>query len=67
METVKLQILAVFCREIPYSLAVMIPGFHPGGPGSTPGMGTFFFSALLLSLSLQLVHIYWYFVLQSYI
>ena len=25
--------------EIPYGLAVSIPGFHPGGPGSTPGMG----------------------------
>ena len=29
-------------REIPYGLAVRIPGFHPGGPGSTPGMGTQF-------------------------
>ena len=29
-------------REIPYGLAVRIPGFHPGGPGSTPGMGTIF-------------------------
>ena len=33
----------------PYGLAVRIPGFHPGGPGSTPGMGRicvlfFFFS-----------------------
>ena len=27
-------------RRIPYGLAVRIPGFHPGGPGSTPGMGT---------------------------
>ena len=30
----------------PYGLAVRIPGFHPGGPGSTPGMGktvVFFF------------------------
>ena len=25
--------------RIPYGLAVRIPGFHPGGPGSTPGMG----------------------------
>ena len=25
--------------EIPYGLAVRIPGFHPGGPGSTLGMG----------------------------
>ena len=24
--------------EFPYGLAVRIPGFHPGGPGSTPGM-----------------------------
>ena len=27
-------------RLFPYGLAVRIPGFHPGGPGSTPGMGT---------------------------
>ena len=26
-------------RVVPYGLAVRIPGFHPGGPGSTPGMG----------------------------
>ena len=25
---------------LPYGLAVRIPGFHPGGPGSTPGMGS---------------------------
>ena len=30
----------VHFRGIPYGLAVRIPGFHPGGPGSTPGMGT---------------------------
>ena len=27
-------------KHVPYGLAVRIPGFHPGGPGSTPGMGT---------------------------
>ena len=26
-------------QVLPYGLAVRIPGFHPGGPGSTPGMG----------------------------
>ena len=26
-------------NKFPYGLAVRIPGFHPGGPGSTPGMG----------------------------
>ena len=26
---------------IPFGLVVRIPGFHPGGPGSIPGMGTF--------------------------
>ena len=26
-------------NQVPYGLAVRIPGFHPGGPGSTPGMG----------------------------
>ena len=25
---------------IPYGLVVRIPGFHPGGPGSIPGVGT---------------------------
>ena len=37
---------AILAGQIPYGLAVRIPGFHPGGPGSTPGMGTaasFFF------------------------
>ena len=27
---------------IPFGLVVRIPGFHPGGPGSIPGMGMFF-------------------------
>ena len=27
----------------PYGLAVRIPGSHPGGPGSTPGMGILLF------------------------
>ena len=26
-------------HQVPYGLAVRIPGFHSGGPGSTPGMG----------------------------
>ena len=26
-------------QVFPYSIAVRIPGFHPGGPGSTPVMG----------------------------
>ena len=30
--------------EFPFSLVVRIPGFHPGGPGSIPGVGTDFFS-----------------------
>ena len=29
--------------SLSYGLAVRIPGFHPGGPGSTPGMGTTYF------------------------
>ena len=28
---------------LPYGLAVRIPGSHPGGPGSTPGVGTYLF------------------------
>ena len=41
---------AILAGQIPYGLAVRIPGFHPGGPGSTPGMGTAasFFSFLFL-------------------
>ena len=31
----------VLIHGIPYGLAVSIPGFHPGGSGSTPGVGTF--------------------------
>ena len=27
--------------SLPYGLVVRIPGFHPGGPGSIPGVGTF--------------------------
>ena len=34
----------IVLRGIPYGLAVRIPGFHPGGPGSTPGMGIHFLS-----------------------
>ncbi len=33
---------AVSTVGLPYGLAVRIPGFHPGGPGSTPGMGRCF-------------------------
>ena len=29
-------------QGLPCGLVVRIPGFHPGGPGSIPGMGTFF-------------------------
>ena len=28
--------------KFPFSLVVRIPGSHPGGPGSIPGMGIFF-------------------------
>ena len=34
-------------HQIPIGLVVRIPGFHPGGPGSIPGLGDFF----LLTLS----------------
>ena len=29
---------SVFFLLVPYGLAIRIPGFHPGGPGSTVGM-----------------------------
>ena len=34
---------------IPRGLMARIPGFHPGGPGSIPGVGVIFFSFLLKS------------------
>ena len=37
----------------PYGLAVRIPGFHPGGPGSTPGMGSAFFFLRLVKFQLK--------------
>ena len=41
-----------YLRKIPYGLAVRIPGSHPGGPGSTPGMGTQFLSVHTLPVLL---------------
>ena len=45
---------SLFCiikfHEFPYGPAVRIPGFHPGGPGSTSGMGTHFLSEKVFSL-----------------
>ena len=42
---------------IPFGLVVRIPGFHPGGPGSIPGVGKlllfFFFSHLCLFTSIM--------------
>ena len=32
--------VSVVYHLIPYGLVVRIPGFHPGGPGSIPGVGT---------------------------
>ena len=41
-----------YVSVLPYGLVVRIPGFHPGGPGSTPGMGnchfTFIFTITLV-------------------
>ena len=28
--------------QVPDGLGVRIPGFHPGGPGSIPGLGVLF-------------------------
>ena len=33
-------------QSIPDGLGVRIPGFHPGGPGSIPGLGDFFLFTL---------------------
>ena len=40
-----ISIIIGFLPQLPYGLAVRIPGFHPGGPGSTPGMGTTIYSS----------------------
>ena len=33
-------------KKFPYCLVVRIPGSHPGGPGSIPGMGVRAFKQL---------------------
>ena len=45
----------LFFRVFPYGLAVRIPVFHPGGPGSTPGMGItlYFFFLVFIQLGLM--------------
>ena len=30
---------ALCCNTVPHGLTARISGFHPGGPGSTPGVG----------------------------
>ena len=36
--------------DLPLGLVVRIPGFHPGGPGSNPGVGSQFFFLFFSSL-----------------
>ena len=38
----RLEYFLVTLQAVPCGLVVRIPGFHPGGPGSIPGMGDFF-------------------------
>ena len=52
-------------KVVPYGLEVRIPGFHPGGPCSTPGMGISIFdsaSSVILSdvLVVRLKQRQWY-------
>ena len=47
------QFFCVATQLFPYGLAVRIPGFHPGGPGSTPGMGSAFFFLRLIKFQLR--------------
>ena len=37
----KHEALEILINNIPVGLAVRICGFHPQGPGSTPGLGNF--------------------------
>ena len=43
---ISLDIFVAHCIRIyiviPFGLVARIPGFHPGGPGSIPGMGSFY-------------------------
>ena len=32
----------MYSSQVPDGLGVRIPGFHPGGPGSIPGLGVLF-------------------------
>ncbi len=46
--------------DIPDGLAVRIPGFHPGGPGSTPGQGARLFPpplSILTTWSILHMHV----------
>ncbi|GIY52197.1 hypothetical protein CEXT_184811 [Caerostris extrusa] len=36
--------------QLPCGLVVRIPGFHPGGPGSIPGMGRWFHGVMVSTL-----------------
>ena len=41
---------------IPFGLVVRIPGFHPGGPGSIPGVGSYFFFFFFLCVCVIAQH-----------
>ena len=43
---------------IPHGLVARIPGSHPGGPGSIPGVGGMFFSIYDKIFTLNLSRIY---------
>ena len=43
---------------IPHGLVARIPGFHPGGPGSIPGMGDMFFLFYDKTSTINLCRIY---------
>ena len=39
---------------VPRGLTARISGFHPGGPGSTPGVGNIFLNSFSLIFSIAL-------------
>ena len=45
----------IMVASVPDGLGVRIPGFHPGGPGSIPGLGEFL--AWYFALSVIIYHI----------
>ena len=47
--------------SIRYGLVVRIPGSHPGGPGSIPGIGIIFLDVRRIDVQLEVCFTWWLF------